>query len=194
MSLLFKDLIFTACEAALVGVDPKTVAGIDCESIAESLIPEVLQAVGEMVADDEDKRSLLQREKTIAMVAGVGTIPNDVLINRLDSSVFYNPANLLQKYSWSAYDQFRREAETRLGWFANSSGVIVLMRQPGEVFSTTLTFTGDVRLLASCKPLRPATADDPIGIPVNVESDTIKMLTAALKSQPPFITATAKGT
>lgn len=192
MSLLYKDLIFTSCEAALVGVDPKAAAGIDCESIAESLIPEVFQVVGEAVAEDENKRSLLQREKTIAMVAGVGTIPDDVLIKCLDSAVFYNPANLLQSYSWATYDQFRRERETRLGWFTNSSGVTLLVRQPLEVFSTTLTFTGNARLLVSCKPVRPATADDPIDIPAQVEPDLLQTLTAALKGSPPFIKQAAK--
>lgn len=194
MTLLFKDLIYTASEAALVGIDPKTVAGIDVEGIAESLIPSVFQAVGEAVANDENKRSLLQREKTIVMAAGIGTVPDDVLTKCMDSSVFYNPANLTQKYSWAPYNQFLRTTETRLGWFTLLSSVTLLMRKPGEGFGTALTFTGNVKLLVSCSPVRPATADDPIDVPAEIESDLIDTLTAALKVQPPFAKQAAEGT
>lgn len=166
------------------GLEPNVSPNLDATLIAQALVPDVFQAVGEAAALDERKRSLLRRNKTVSMTAGVGTLTDDVLTAYMEDATFFDPADLSKSYSWiREYYDFVNYADARLGYFNVRDGVTLLQREPGEDFATTLSFTGNMTLSIPCVPEVPASQDVAVDVVPEIASDIVEALAAALRGQ-----------
>lgn len=181
MPLIYKDLIYAAIDNAMRGMLPAQSPNLDAETIAESLIPQVFQAVGEAAAADERKRSLLRRSKAISLAAGLATLTADVLTKYIEDATLTDPADLTKRYSWIEFHDFLRNAEVRLGYFTVRGGTDLLVRDPAQLYTEPLVATGARTLVIPCVPERPATADDPIDVPDVIGSDLVEALSEALR-------------
>ena len=159
-------------------------------------MPAVFQAVAENAADDPDKRPLLRRAKTIAMISGSGTIPGDVLTKCFSDATFLDPADLSKSYSWEAdYYDFINAPSGLLGYFSSSIENIIVQREPGEDYDLSTGFTGDIQLTVPCVPVTPATAGDQVAAADVIISDIIsvgaEMLRGAIATEAARKAATA---
>ena len=141
----------------------KRLEGYDSTAVVEAFLPTLFQEVGMMLAADERKRSLLRRHKTITMAAGIGTIPTDVLTQHLGDSTLFDPADPTKEYSLvKDWFEFFSPLDNRLGYYVVKGETTLLQREPNEVYTSPLSFTGEMTLVASCAPVIPTLHTDSI--------------------------------
>lgn len=155
-------------------------AAIDAIGIADTLFPIVSQSVSETAADDEYRRSLLLREKSITLASGQAALTEDVLTHYIGDSTLIDPSNLNKKYAWRAYPDFIRRGDKRLGVFS-LQGRSLLVIEPNANFTVPLTASGARTLTVPCTVIKPATADDEIDAPDEIISDLDEALANALR-------------
>jgi len=181
--MIYTDLLLAAVNNALQGVLPEQSAAVDAIGIADTLFPEVAQAVSEGAAADEFKRSFLRREKSLVLVAGAATLADDVLVRYIADATLFDPASLSKKYAWRDYPQFVRRSDPRLGVFTIQGGMELLVREPNQQFVVPLTATGARTLITPCVVTKPALATTDVDAPDVIISDLTEALSEALKGQ-----------
>lgn len=180
--MTYYDLLLSAVNNALHGVPPEQSAAIDAIGIADTLFPVIAQAVSEGAAADEFKRSLLRREKSITLTAGLATLSSDVLTKYIADATLFDPAVLTRKYAYRDYPQFVRRSDPRLGEFT-VQGSTLMARDPGQQFAVPLTASGARTLVTPCVVVKPATATTAIDCPDEILSDLDEALAEALRGQ-----------
>lgn len=158
------------------GGERAELANLNTQTIIEAIMPAVFQAVAEDAAGNPDKRPLLRRTKTIAMVSGTGTIPDDVLTKCFDEATLLDPADLTKLYSWVPdYFDFVGPLDTRLGYFCSSIENTIVQREPGDDYSLATGFTGNMQLTVPCVPEVPALPADQVAVAAVIASDLVSV-------------------
>ena len=182
--MIYENLLRSALNNATRGMPQEQAALIvDGLGVADTLFPIVSQAVSEAIAADEYKRSLLRREKSITLAAGIATLTDDVLTKFIADSVLFDPANLSRKYAWRDYPQFVRRSDPRLGEYTVKGGTTLMVRDPNQQFAVPLTATGTRTLVIPCVVVKPATAATAIDAPDEVISDLDEALSIVLRGE-----------
>lgn len=179
----YQDLLLAAVNNATRGMSPEQSAAIDAVGIADTLFPEVSQAVSETAAANESKRSLLRREKSLTLVAGAATLSDDVLVKFIADATLFDPTMLSRRYGWRDYPNFVRWNDPRLGIFTVQGGTQLLVRDPGQQFTVPLVATGARTLVVPCSVEKPALATDAVDAPAVIISDLTEALSEALRGQ-----------
>ncbi len=182
MSTTYRELIYAAVTNATRGQPAQVSPAVDAEGIAETLFPIASQAVSEAAAADPYKRSLPRRQKTVTLVAGQATIPDDVLTKYFPDAVLLDPAILTLHYAYRDYPDFVRRNDPRLGYFTRN-GTTLLVRDPNQGFTQPLIATGQRLLTVPCVILRPATADSAVDAPDELVSDLVETLGESLRGE-----------
>ena len=183
MAISYQELIYSAINNALRGVDPQPSPSVDATMIAETLFPIVSQSVSEAAAANEYKRSLLRRQKSITLAAGQATLSDDVLTHYIADSTLIDPATLTKKYAWRDYPQFIRSSDRRLGKYTLVGGDTLQVVEPNASFTVPLTASGARTLTIPCVVVKPAAATDPVDCPDEIASDLMEALSEALRGQ-----------
>lgn len=184
--MTYRELITRIVTQAQRGGGVAEHANLDAQATAEAMIPAIFAAVGEQAAGDYRKRSLLRRDKTIAMTNGAGLIPDDVLVECLCDATLTDPIDLTKRYAW--VQEFRDfiddTLDIRLGYFNSPTENVLGQREPNTTYVIGSGFTGDMTLNIPCVPVIPAAADDPVvveyGIAVDIVNIGAEMLRSAL--------------
>jgi hypothetical protein len=183
MATSFEKLIYTAVTNAMRGIPPAIAASSNAEIIAQTLFPEVSQSVSESAAADEYKRSLLRREKSLTLVAGEATLPDDVLLNFIADAELINSNNISQRYAWRDYPDFVKRGDRRIGIFTLQAGTTFQVIAPNVGFSIPLTTTGSYLLTTPCSVEIPAVYTDPVDAPSQIISDLTEALSNAIRGE-----------
>ena len=179
MPVTYQNLLLSAINNALRGIEANLSPAIDAIGIADTLFPIVSQAVSEAAAADPYKRSLLRRVKTVTLVAGQATLTDDVLTK------FFSDATLLgtslsSHYAYRDYPDFVRKGDTRLGYFTRN-GTTLMVRDVGQSFTVPLTATGARTLVVPSVVVKPALSSDNVDCPDEIASDLDEALANALR-------------
>ncbi len=182
MSLTLQQLIDQAISIANRGVPPSTSPALSAEMIAEDLVGTVFQQVGQTVAADPTRRSLLRRTKTVAFAAGSATLTGDVLTQYLSESMLYDPTALSAVYSWiPQWEEFVRMVDRRDGYYCVNESTIAVI-QPNAVYSPSSGLSGNLSLVTPCAPAVPAAATDAVVIRDELIDDLVMGLADALSN------------
>ena len=182
--MTYENLLRSALSNATRGMTTEQAAQVvDGLGVADTLFPVVAQAVSEAVATDEYRRSLLRREKSITLAAGIATLTDDVLTRFIADATLFDPASLSRKYAWRDYPQFVRTSDPRLGEFTLRGGNVLMVRDPGQSFTVPLTATGARTLVTPCVVIKPTLATDDIDAPDEIISDLDEALSEVLRGE-----------
>lgn len=179
----YQDLLLSAINNALRGTVALQNPAVDAIGIADTLFPVVSQAVCEAIAADEYRRSLLRREKSLTLIAGTATLPDDVLTHYIADATLIDPAVLTKHYAWRDYNDFIRRGDRRLGIFTLKGGNVMQVIDPAVGFTVPLVTSGARTLTIPCLVVKPALATDQVDCPDEVLSDLDEALTEALRGQ-----------
>lgn len=187
----YLDLLNSAISNAQRGLTPEQAANVDdVLAIADTLFPVVSQAVCEAVASNEYRRSLVLKQKSITLAAGIATLSDDVLTHFIPDAVLIDPTALTKKYAWRPYPDFVRRGDLRLGVFSMRGGSTLVVCDPNVAFAATLTTTGARTLTVPCAVEKPATFSTAIDCPDELLTDLDEGLSNALRG---FITSKEAG-
>lgn len=169
--MTYLEFIATACQMALSGADASQSDLLNMEQTAESLVSNVFRNATLTVCADPDKRALLMRSHTIALTAGVGTLPTTILMECLFTGSVGDPddATIARNMSYvpSQYDFSEAKAfEPRLGYWnvvANTTtGNTISYIRPADAAPTK---TGNITLTVVTVPTIPAASGTTLDAP-----------------------------
>ena len=185
MSITYRQFIALACQEALAGQNSIKSPILDIEFTAETLVPEVFQAVALSYAADPQKASLLSRDNTIALTNGAGTLPDAVLSTckfngtvSVPSDDTIGPKMSLVR-TW--LDFISPSSTDRLmgRWTIKDSGFYWI--DPGDAYSSTSGRTGNITFNVPSVPAIPATEGATLVVHDEVQSDLISSLAQRLR-------------
>jgi len=185
MPTTYSDLLYAAINNSLRGTIALQNPSVDAIGIADTLFPVVSQAVCEVAAANDYKRSLLRREKSLTLVAGTATLDDDVLTHYVSDATLIDPAVLTRHYAWRNYPDFIKRGDQRLGVFTIKGGDVIQVIDPQVAFTVPLVTTGARTLTIPCVVVKPATATTNIDAPDEILSDLQEALSEALRGQLP---------
>jgi len=183
MPSTYSDLLYTAVNNALRGTSALQNPSVDAIGIADTLFDQVSQSVSMAAAQDEYKRSLLRREKSITLVAGTDTLTDDVFTSYVADATLIDPNNLNRHYAWRDYPDFIRRGDTRIGIFTMMGGDTLQVIDPNANFAVPLTATGARTLTIPCAVQKPALPTDLVDCPEEILSNLIEGLTESLRGE-----------
>lgn len=180
MSLSLQQLIDQSVSIAGRGVEPSLSPVLAAEMVAEDLVSTVFQQVGQAVAADPARRSLLRRTKTVTFASGVGTVTGDVLTQYLCESMLYDSTALTAVYSWiPQWEEFMRMSDRRDGYYCVNESTIAVI-QPGAVYAVASGLSGDLSLVTPCAIEMPASASATVVVRDELIDDLVMGLADAL--------------
>lgn len=166
----------------MTGGDANTSAVIDSGVVLEDHFYTALrQSIVEGSAIPSEVNSL-KRDHTITLTDGVGTMPDAVLDECLNTSSIYSSTDSdVQEFSsyQPRYSDYLRPVQTQLGYYA-VQGSSFLYREPS---GDAGAFDGDINLVAVSTPAIPATITDPITISTEAAERTIQILAGILRGE-----------
>jgi hypothetical protein len=157
---------------------------VDQLGVADTLFNEVSQSVCQNIADNDERRQLLLRQKTLVFTAGEATLTSDVLQDYLWDSVLVDATSsttLRKKYTFRPYPQFIQPRDNRVGVYAVRGADTMVLCDPNVSFASPLTSSGTRLLNTPCVIEKPAASTDDVVCPFQVESDLIEALSNALR-------------
>lgn len=188
MAISYQTFLGLALNEALAG-HPNVLASeiLDVRIIAETLVPEVFQAVAMSYAADPQKASLLNRDNTITLTDGVGTVPDVVLTECKFNGTVYDPDDdtiapqMSLVRTW--FDFISPSSLDRLTgrWTIKDSTIYWI--EVGAVYSSTSGKTGDIVLNVPSVPTIPDTEDDDLEVADEVLSDLVTALAQRLRGK-----------
>lgn len=180
MSLTLQQMIDSAISIASRGVDPSAATSLAAEMVAEDLVSTVFQQVGQTVASDPARRSLLRRTKIVAFTAGSAALTGDVLTQYLCESMLYDTTALSAVYSWiPQWEEFIRQTDQRDGYYCVNENTIAVV-QPNVGYNASTGLTGNLSLVVPCSPTVPASAGATVDIRDELIDDLVMGLADAL--------------
>lgn len=184
------ELIDQAIEAAQAGLEPQQAAFLDdAEVLVQSLLRTVFRKVDRDCAADPRKRSLLRREKTIALTNGVGTLPEEVITRFMDESsvrVVDDESNIGGQMSYlQNWIDLTQTKDTRCGYYAIRGQRELWWVDPGSTFSFTTGRNSQIGIFVPCYTTIPADADSDIDADPEWSDAALLELTQALLAQDP---------
>ncbi len=180
----YQDLLLASVNNAMRGVLPDQSPAIDAIGLADTLFPEVSQAVCESIAADDERRQLLLRQKTLTFVAGEAVLTSDILQDYLWDSVLVDATSsttLRKKYTFRPYPQFIQPRDLRVGIYAVRGQDTIVLCDPAVAFASPLTTTGTRLLNTPAVVEKPTLSTDEVVCPSQVISDLTEALSNALR-------------
>lgn len=166
--------------ATMTGGDPNLSSVIDNTVVLEDHFYTALRNAIIAGANVPTEVNGLKRDHTIAVTNGVGTLPDSVVDECLDSSSIYSStdSNVQQFSSFQPrYADYLRPVHGQLAYYA-VQGQSFLYRGPNEEAGV---FDGDIHLVAVSTPAIPATITDAITISTATAERTIQLLASILR-------------
>ena len=158
---------------------------------AEALVPSVFQDVAMGYAGDPDKRNLLRRTHTLALVNGVADLPAEALSAGKAGAVVNDPTdvsvaqNASMVWYWNDFVAPRSGLLSQIPlWLVNDDdGLLNTFHylEANEEYDPSSGFTGSLEIMISSVPEIPATASTVLNAPSEVISDLITALAIALR-------------
>jgi hypothetical protein len=183
MSYTLKEILYLAILQASAGMDENAKAQVNDVAIAESLLPDIFQTVGQNAAKNEDTRSILRREKTVSFVNGTADLDSDILTQYKDDSTLFDPDDPTTEYSLcQTMTMFAGPKDDREGYYLFNEAFLRVI-EPGAQFVSGSGLTGDLKLTIPCVPVIPAGADDVVDAGDEIISDILEMLVDGLKGR-----------
>ena len=179
--MTYQELLYSAINNALRGVQTEQSPAVDAVAIADTLFPVVSQAVCEAAAADPYRRDLVRRQKTLTLAAGEVVLPSDVLQDFMPDAVFFDPSNLSKKYAWRDYPDFVRRGDKRIGLFSVRGQDTLIEVEPNANFTVPLVATGARTMVVPCAIEKPTLATDDIVCPFQLLSDLDEALSNSLR-------------
>src|SRR5690242_6866007 len=99
MSYTLREILYLGILQASAGMDENQKAMVNDIAIAESLLPDIFQTVGQNAAKNERTRSLLRRDKTVSFVNGESVLSDDVLTEYKEDSTLFDTSDPTTEYS-----------------------------------------------------------------------------------------------
>lgn len=161
------------------GGEAAEMANLNTQSITESIMPSVLQAVTKKYASgDSDDQAVLRQTHMVTLANGVGELPEESLVSLIwGSSVFVDDeATLGPLMSYAPWIEFINPSstDTLLGRYSVRGNNEFYWADPGESYPT-LTRDGDVSVTIASVLTIPADPDTDLEWPGEVESDVIDL-------------------
>lgn len=184
--MTFVEMINLALFQASRGLTPAQADLLmDADAIAESLVPQVFQEVGQACASDPRKRSLLRRTKTVSFTNGAGTLTSDVLTQCADDSYLYDPSDPTIIYSHvREFADFVGYLDTRLNYYNIESGVTIRVIEDGDEYDSLAGATKSLSYSTPCVPAIPTSATANVDVADEIASDLVSALAEAIKGMP----------
>lgn len=184
MANSLQTLIDLALQQALAGGDQLRSALLDADMTMESLVGQVFQSVAlKYAAGDSDSQSLLRATHTVALVNGVGALPDEALTSCIwgstvdvDGEPLIGPA-----MSYAPWASFTQPTDILLGYYSIRGNDEFYWVDPNETYTPGSGRTGDVEVTIASAPSVPASASDPVVVPAEVFSDLVTALAVAIK-------------
>lgn len=167
--------------------------GVNLGVISELLVPIAFQRVGRKYGTDDALRPYSMAVMTIGFINGVGSLPDQVLVECLNHGVLRNALDetQTQKYFYiKNWDEFTRPLtpiSLQLGSFAvntempSDTDSSIYVVEPGATYDPTAGFTGNLSLVTPVVPSVPAGPTDPINAPLEMQSDIILELARMIR-------------
>lgn len=188
MAVSYSTFLGLALNEALAGLtNPLASPILDVRIIAESLVPEVFQAVALSYASDPQKASLLSRDNTITLTDGVGDLPDVVLSECKFNGTVFDPDDDAVAPTMSLvrtwFDFITPSSLDRLigRWTIKDQQIYWI--EAGADYSSTSGKTGDIVLNIPSVPEIPATEDDDLLVADEVLSDLVSSLAQRLRGK-----------
>lgn len=164
-------------------------SGVQCtDAQAESMVPSVFQQVALNAAADPEKQSLLRRTHTVAMVNGVGTLPDEALTSCKFGASISDPADdsIAQVQSlvlqWPDFVQARTGIQAELAWWTVKGDDQLFYVEPNANYDPSTGFTGDLEITIASVPEIPLTAGTTLDVPSEILSDLLSAMAIALRA------------
>lgn len=182
MAVTLQQLIDQALSIANRGVDQSVAPALSAEMVAEDLLSTVFQQVGQTVAKDPARRSLLRRTIDVSFTNGSATLSETALTEYLSESMLYDSADLTKQYSWvSQFENFIRKSDRRIGFYnVNESGINLI--EPAAVYAVSTGLTGTRKLVIPCTPAVPTAPASPIIVRDELLDDFVMGLADELRN------------
>lgn len=183
MSLTWQELIDRAVDQASVGLDPNLSPLIDLGMLAENLAPDVLQTVAEEAAQNSETRADLLSSQSISFTNGIGTVPNNVLIDYMADATLSDTSDYSKRYSYRPWHNFVNSGgDRRLGRFS-SLGTSLYVVEPAASYTSGSGITASRTLTAPTVPAIPTLATDTITMPEVMTSNVIRELGLRIRGE-----------
>ena len=165
--------------ATMTGGDPNLSSVIDNTVVLEDHFYTALRNAIIAGANVPTEVNGLKRDHTISVSNGVGTLPDSVIEECLDTSSIYADDTNVQQFSsyQPRYSDYLRSGHSQMGYYS-TQGANFLYRGPNEEAGV---FDGDIHLVAVSTPSIPSTITDPITISTEVAERTIQILASILR-------------
>jgi len=173
--MTYTELITRIIFEAQRGGEKAELANLNTQSVAESIMPSVLQEVTQKYASgDSSKQSLLRQTHAITLTNGVGTIPDEVMTTFVWGSSVYidDEPTIGPLMTYTPWISFINPADDRLGYYSIRGTDEFYWADPGENYPD-LTRTGDVSLTIATVLTVPDDPDTDTDWPAEAESDVI---------------------
>lgn len=188
MVVSYKTFLGLACNEALAGLTNQLASPIlDVELIAETLVPEVFQAVALSYAADPQKASLLNRDNTITLADGVGDLPAVVLTECKFNGTVYDPDDDTVAPTMSLvrtwFDFITPSSLDRLTGRWTIKDAQIYWIEAGATYSSTSGKSGDIVLNIPSVPEIPDSENDDMEVADEALSDLITALAQRLRGK-----------
>lgn len=182
MAITLQQLIDQAISIANRGVDQSTAPALSAEMIAEDLLSTVFQQVGQTVAKDPARRSLLRRTVAVNFTSGTATLDGTAFTEYLSESMLYDTSDITKQYSWiSQFENFIRKSDRRIGFYSVNESTINII-EPNATYAAGSGITASRNLVIPCSPVVPAAATDPVIIRDELIDDLVMGLADELRN------------
>lgn len=147
----------------------------DADVLAETLLPRVLENLGERVAAKGSRRILLRQTLQVAVTNNIGLLPDNALSQYIcEADVVDVPGD---RASVTTYSIIVRSPDDRLAWLAMKEGFTFHYLPVGGGI-----YTDDVFITMPCVPVVPAASTDPLIITAELLDEAISDLANAILS------------
>lgn len=180
--MTWDELITLAINTAVAGTDADNNPVVKQRLEAGGMTDQALQALATEVAGNPQLRARLERQSTITVTSGVGSIPAGMLTEYLREGVarFYQSGETGNGVSLSRYphlNTFLFDTNTLLGGYCIASNQFYV-RQPGLQDYTQVNGS-----LVADAPFTPTAADLSTTVPDELTNDLVEILARRLRGQ-----------
>lgn len=185
MSITLKSLCYRAVTMALVGIDNDGSYIETGEMLAETLVPQVTQAVVRDAAADPLRVQQVQTTVPLSFSNGIAILPTNVLTEFLCCSTMDDPADDLAGplTGYMPWVDFRNGFDDRQGGYAvHPSGSLYYAPYGMPYDPSGTNFAGDILLTTPCDIVFSSDPDSVIAIQPEIEDQLVTSLASAIRS------------
>lgn len=200
MSITLAEIIARSTEMALVGIDDPQSYLQTAEVLAETLYPQVVQAVSRDAAGDPLRVQQVQATHTLTFADGKADLPTNLLSEYLAQSTI----DVESEPGWGPitafmpWVDFRNGFDSRLGGYAVHPAGSLYFTPPNTPFVAGSGYGGDALLTAPSSPIQPSSATAAIEIspgvnmPQELEDPIITGIASAMKGNAAWLSLSSR--